>query len=208
MIIRDRKAKTAAIPEAAEKGRNGILSPKAMESAAPREAPVETPRVEPSARGFFRRPCIAAPHMESEAPVSATQSTLGSRTESRMEAVLAGMFSGRGEPVSAEYRTARVSAGEIATLPAQTQTKPVISAITGRTIRIIRVCFAEETGLILLRTRSHTGETRRRQAWVRDGRARRSAGSGFSRFSPRLCPPSRGGRGFPQRGSAPHRSTS
>ena len=67
-----------------EKGSPGIVIPKAIAIMAPREAPEDTPRVEPSASGFLRSPCIDAPDKESAAPVSATQKTLGIRTGRRM----------------------------------------------------------------------------------------------------------------------------
>ena len=62
------------------KGTPGSVIPRAIASAAPRDAPVETPSVEPSAREFFKRPCMDAPQSASEDPVSKTQRTRGRRT--------------------------------------------------------------------------------------------------------------------------------
>lgn len=88
MSSRERKAKRTAVTMVPAKGRAGKVMPKAMAHTAPKAAPEETPSVEPSARGFFKSPCIAAPARERAAPVSAVQSTLGSRTDSRMEALV------------------------------------------------------------------------------------------------------------------------
>ena len=97
-----------------ENGSDGMVIPKAMESTAPREAPEETPRVDPSARAFFRRPCMEAPQTDSEAPVSATQITRGSRTVRIMEENVGASGGrvrfeaeeGRGFRVAAEWRGA------------------------------------------------------------------------------------------------------
>ena len=82
MISRDRKANNIAMTMVPAKGRLGNVMPKAIAITAPKDAPEETPSVEPSANGFFRSPCIAAPAKESAAPTSATHKTRGSRTVS------------------------------------------------------------------------------------------------------------------------------
>ena len=66
--IRDPNANSAARIMDPEKGSRGSRKPKAIASAAPREAPLEMPSVEPSASGFFKSPCMAAPHTERAAP--------------------------------------------------------------------------------------------------------------------------------------------
>ena len=79
MASMEPKAKSMAMTMVPAKGRPGKVMPKAMAMTAPRDAPEDTPKVEPSARGFFSRPCMAPPQTESEAPVRATHSTRGSR---------------------------------------------------------------------------------------------------------------------------------
>ena len=50
----------------------------AITTAAPKDAPWETPSVEAEARGFRRTFCITAPHMASEAPTEAAVARRGS----------------------------------------------------------------------------------------------------------------------------------
>ena len=66
------------------KGRLGNVMPNARAMIAPRDAPEDTPMVVPSARGFFKRPCIAAPHTDRDAPTRVTHSTRGRRTVGMM----------------------------------------------------------------------------------------------------------------------------
>jgi len=81
----DPKANRIAITMVPENGIAGIVMPNAIDRTAPREAPEETPRVEPSASAFFRSPCIEAPHNAREAPVSAAHITRGSLTVNIIE---------------------------------------------------------------------------------------------------------------------------
>ena len=131
--IRDTNANSAARITEPEKGSRGSWKPKAIASAAPREAPLEMPNVEPSASGFFKSPCMAAPHTEREAPLSATQSTRGKRTASRMEAVPG---SDASVPVSAARKTCRHSLTGMSTLPRQTAASIAASVSPARPIQV------------------------------------------------------------------------
>ena len=123
-MISDRNANRIAITIVPANGRLGSVIPKTIATAAPREAPVETPIVEPSASGFFKRPCIAAPQTESDAPVRRTHSTLGSRTLRRM---LVSDTTGSFSPVMTEripsLRIRSVSFNGMLTLPRQMHRK-------------------------------------------------------------------------------------
>lgn len=90
---------------------------KAMAITAPKEAPDETPRVEPSARGFFSSPCIAPPHIDKDAPTSATQITLGSLTDKMIGLDIP---SGTGKPQMLFQINRAVSFRGMLTLPTQT----------------------------------------------------------------------------------------
>ncbi len=70
-------AKTIARMKIPEKGILAILKPVTIAIPAPREAALETPRVEPSARGFLRTPCITAPAKDKDAPTSSAPKALG-----------------------------------------------------------------------------------------------------------------------------------
>ena len=85
MIISDINEKMIASAIVPEKGIDGKVIPNAMAIMAPKEAPEETPRVEPSARGFLSNPCMAAPLSDNAAPTNATQITRGMRTDNMME---------------------------------------------------------------------------------------------------------------------------
>ena len=84
MTRSEANAKMIAVPIVPAKGRLGSVTPKAMAMTAPSDAPDETPSVEPSASGFLRSPCIAAPARDKAVPVSATHKTRGRRM-GRME---------------------------------------------------------------------------------------------------------------------------
>ncbi len=84
MMSREQKANTMAMAMVPAKGKPGMVIPKAMAMTAPRDAPEDTPRVDPSARGFFKRPCMAPPQRDKLAPTSMTARTRGSRDVSRM----------------------------------------------------------------------------------------------------------------------------
>jgi hypothetical protein len=88
-----------------------------MAITAPREAPDETPSVEPSARGFFSSPCIAPPHIDRDAPTRATQITLGSLTDSIIGFDIP---SGTGKPQMLFQIARAVSFSGMLTLPTQT----------------------------------------------------------------------------------------
>ena len=102
----------------------GTVMPKAMDSTAPSDAPEATPIVEPSARGFRNRPCIAAPHRDSEAPTSAADSTRGRRMVMMMDCVMPPAGSVPNRPLETARNTVRTGT---ATLPADTQTTSVTS---------------------------------------------------------------------------------
>jgi hypothetical protein len=68
---------------------------------------------------------MAAPLIDSAAPVSATQITRGSRTESRME--YAALSAGAGILLTDRHIIVIISAGGIRTLPAATHIAKVIS---------------------------------------------------------------------------------
>ena len=94
------------------------MLPKAMAVTAPSEAPEETPSVDPSASGFFNSPCMAAPEIESVAPVRKVHRTLGSLTVRMIDA--------NGSPAvdlpdKAFARILAVSAKGTLTLPMHTQ---------------------------------------------------------------------------------------
>ena len=109
----------------------GICAPKAIASTAPNDAPLDTPNVEPSARGFRSIPCMAAPQRDSAAPVNATQSTLGSRTET---IIARDTSSGEAAlPVTEPQMFLKTSDTGTVTLPKQmhsTKTVVVTSSIT------------------------------------------------------------------------------
>ncbi len=84
MTSKEQKANTMAMTTVPAKGMFGMVIPKAMATTAPRDAPEETPRVDPPARGFFSSPCMAPPHRDRLAPVSMTASTRGRREVSKM----------------------------------------------------------------------------------------------------------------------------
>ena len=111
-------------------GSPGIVTPKAMAMIAPRLAPEETPRVDPSASGFFKRPCMAAPPRLRLAPTMATHSTRGSRTGRMMEA--ASLYSVCGAPVRAltMQRTVAFSGSE--TLPTQMHSSSTAAVMTAK----------------------------------------------------------------------------
>ena len=122
MISSERNAKMIASTIVPANGSCGSVMPKAIATTAPSDAPLATPSVLPSASGFLSKPCIAPPQSESAAPVSATQSTRGKRTE-RM--IGTEMPSGIGNPQIAFQMTVTVSFSGRLTLPTQTH-----SAIT------------------------------------------------------------------------------
>ena len=55
------------------------VSSKAITSPAPRDAPLETPKVKGEARGFLSTDCTVTPHTERDAPVIKLSSTRGKR---------------------------------------------------------------------------------------------------------------------------------
>lgn len=79
------KAKTMAIATVAPNGTLGIVIPSAIDKTAPSDAPAETPKVPPSASGFFRSPCIAAPEIAKDPPTNITLKTLGILTFNTIE---------------------------------------------------------------------------------------------------------------------------
>lgn len=76
-----------AITTGPPKGIDGMLMSKAMAKTAPRPAPDETPRVPPSARGFLKSPCMAAPARERHAPTRQALRTLGNLTARIIDAL-------------------------------------------------------------------------------------------------------------------------
>ena len=84
MMAREIKAAITADTMVPLNRRPGTEKPKAMEQMAPRLAPAETPSVDPSARGFFNKPCMQAPHRESAAPESEAHRIRGRRTGCRI----------------------------------------------------------------------------------------------------------------------------
>lgn len=124
MTNREIKAKSIAISMVAPPENPGICSPSAIAKTAPKDAPLETPRVEPSAKGFRKSPCIAPPQSESAAPERATQSTLGRRTETMMARAAA---SSDAKPKIAPKTELSASFKGTATLPTQTQSKKIAS---------------------------------------------------------------------------------
>lgn len=84
----------------------------------PKEAPDETPIVDPSAKGFLNNPCIAAPQRERATPTRATHITLGSLTKRIIEPEIP---SGSGLLRTVFAITVKVSTGLIFTLPTVTQ---------------------------------------------------------------------------------------
>ena len=114
--------------------------PSTMESAAPSAAPEETPRVLPSAKGFRSRPCIAAPHRDSAAPMSPAHSTRGTRRESTMALY---MPSGASRPSMAPSSSDRVSPRGTATLPRHTHSKNTAdsNAVSRQDATIFRAVF-------------------------------------------------------------------
>ncbi|MPM90442.1 hypothetical protein SDC9_137563 [bioreactor metagenome] len=125
MITSERNAKPIASTMVPANGRFGIVMPNAMAITAPSDAPLETPSVLPSASGLRSKPCMAAPQSESAAPVSATHSTRGRRTERMIETA---MESGCGRPNTAFQMTVNVSETGMPTLPAETQNRSVATA--------------------------------------------------------------------------------
>ena len=94
-----------------------MVTPNASASTAPSDAPDATPSVEPSASGLRKRPCIAAPHSDSAAPISATESTRGTRTLTMMFLL---MPAGTSSPRSVRTMAVTVSPSGMDTLPTQT----------------------------------------------------------------------------------------
>ena len=125
MASMEPKAKSMAMTMVPAKGRPGKVMPKAMAMTAPREAPEDTPKVEPSARGFFNRPCMAPPHTEREAPVRATHSTRGRREVSMMGTAVP---AGSSLPATAPTMMRTVLPKGTATLPTDTQSTSVTAA--------------------------------------------------------------------------------
>jgi hypothetical protein len=119
ITIRDKKANSIAITIVPANGRDGRVIPKAIAITAPREAPDDTPRVDPSARGFLKRPCIAAPQREIDAPVSATEITRGSLTDRMIAGEV--IVSGIGRDNNVFHSIVTVSFRGIFTLPTETQ---------------------------------------------------------------------------------------
>ena len=124
--ISEIKAKIIANIVVDANGIDGMLIPNAIAITAPSEAPEDTPSVDPSARGFLSKPCIAAPQSDSEAPTRATQSTLGSLTE----VIITGMeiVSGIGTPKTVSNIMTTVSLKGMLTLPMLTQSIRTVSA--------------------------------------------------------------------------------
>ena len=129
-MTRDKKANAMASTMVPAKGSEGIVTPKAMAMTAPKEAPEDTPRVEPSAKGFLRSPCMAAPQRDSAAPVKATQRTLGRRTDRIMDVTEP---SGSAFPTIAFQTTVMVSLNGMFTLPMHTQRRTVKMVIAVNT---------------------------------------------------------------------------
>jgi len=119
ITIRETKANIIAITMVPAKGNEGMVMPNAMAIAAPNAAPDDTPNVEPSAKGFLSKPCIAPPQRESDAPVSATQMTRGSRTDKIIDGDA--MVSGIGIPQTEFHMMVNVSFSGTLTLPTETQ---------------------------------------------------------------------------------------
>lgn len=99
------------------KGRPGKEMPSSSAVTAPSDAPALTPNVDPSARGFRRSPCMAAPHSASDAPHSAVAITRGRRT---LRMIVRDMPCGSSIPHSAFQTAATVSPRGTATLPSDT----------------------------------------------------------------------------------------
>lgn len=114
--IRERKANKIDIGIVLDECTKGSLMPRAREITAPNAAPEDTPKVEPSARGFLKTPCMAAPQRERAAPHSATLITLGSRMFRIMLACVPGWSE---LPVNLEKITSNISLIRIDTLPVQ-----------------------------------------------------------------------------------------
>ena len=79
------KAKAMAIAAGPALSSPGMEMPSTMDRAAPRAAPEDTPRVDPSASGLRSSPCMAAPHRLRAAPIRPAQSTRGSRVQQTMD---------------------------------------------------------------------------------------------------------------------------
>jgi hypothetical protein len=75
MVRRAPTKETRGRPEEA------VLNPIMMAAIAPTAAPLETPRMYGSARGFLRRACKIAPDTERPAPTKPANKALGNRRE-------------------------------------------------------------------------------------------------------------------------------
>lgn len=117
MSTRERKAKSIAMMTVPAIGMPGMLIPNAIARTAPSDAPEDTPRVEPSASGLRRRPCMAPPHSDNEAPTNATQMTRGRRTKTIIDCEIP---VGMGRPKRVFQMAVRVSFIGMLTLPAHT----------------------------------------------------------------------------------------
>ena len=146
--------------------------PSASAVTAPSDAPEDTPSVEPSASGLRRSPCMAAPHRESAAPVSATHSTRGSRTEKR---TALGKPPGRGSPQRAFHRAVRVEESGMDTLPTQTHSSIVSSRIRAAASHRRK----EEQGRFIIIAAEPPGKWKKEQKGVSSRRTAR--GSPFPR---------------------------
>ncbi len=129
--ISEAKANISAITIVPASGMLGIDIPKAIASTAPKLAPEDTPKVEPSASGFLSSPCIAAPHIEREMPTNATDSTRGSLTDTITEYA---MPSGTGFANIALYIARNTSLMGMFTLPKHTHNISVHSVSIAKII--------------------------------------------------------------------------
>jgi hypothetical protein len=87
---KDKKEKIILITTMPMPGIKGIFVLRAIAKMAPNVPPDVIPNVDPSARGFLRRPCITAPESERAAPTIAASIALGRR----MFIIIVILFSG------------------------------------------------------------------------------------------------------------------
>src|SRR5665648_294677 len=128
-------------------GKKGISKPIAIVITAPNAPPVDTPKVELSAKGFLNSPCIAVPATESAAPTSADKRTRGMRTFSIMITKL--LCNSDISPIAKNLfiTIRRVSKNDIFTLPIETESKNInINNIKEQ----IYISFLETLALIRL----------------------------------------------------------
>ncbi len=124
---RDRNEKATLLKASPSSGEKLRRIPRTMDNTAPSAPPEDTPRVDPSANGFFKRLCITAPARDNAPPVMAARSTRGIRTMAMIVSVPLCIPVMSPFPKRCLIRMFQVSESDMGTLPRETATNSTIA---------------------------------------------------------------------------------